>query len=164
MAPSLFLFFAPVGHTSLVLRFRSLAGESSCLLHSALVQVIRELRGVSGSALFMNLGSSAAEESEYPAHAKPGLLKIPVHPRRLCIPNLHPTSWSLPPLAKTGLVYFSTAHSGPDDTAESRALFLLVQCLCDGTGRGPREKAAAYVGISPWHRPQGEAAGVKRKT
>lgn len=55
----------------------------------------------------------------HPTPAKPGLLKTPVHSQRLCTPNLHLTSWSLLPLAKTGVIYLSTAHSSPGDIAEN---------------------------------------------
>lgn len=89
------------------------------------------------------------------AHARPGLLKTPVHSGRLCIPNLHPISWSLLPSANAGVIYLSTAHSSPDHIASLPVWW--------DRKKGHWGKLAAYVGTSPWHRHQREVAGVKRK-
>lgn len=83
--------------------------------------------------------------------------------RRLCIPNLHPISWSLLPSAKTGVIYVSTAHSRPDDSAENWVSSSCSTACVVGQEKGHWGKLAAYTGTSPWHRHQREVAGVKRK-
>lgn len=97
-------------------------------------------------------------------HAKPRLLKTPVHSRRPCTPNLHPTSCSLSPLAKTGAIYLSTAHSHPDDIAENWVSSSWSNAFVVGQEEVTGGTPAAYVGTLPWHTHQQEVAGVKRIT
>lgn len=105
MAPGLFLFFAPVSHTSRPFHIGHWQEKAAVPCISRTGAGYRELRGGSDFALFINLNLSAAEDCIWTTPSQ-GCLRLPFTPEghapQTCTP---PPALSRPWLRQVRFIY-----------------------------------------------------------